>query len=199
GIKNGSSGHALAAALALEPVYDAMAEWQKLVGTLEVQARFSDDAFARVELLHRIANIQEQRSNDPNGALDWYARAVAEDSRNEDSLGALERLAADTGRWADVARIYAEEIGRLDDDPERQVELGLRVAQVHEVQLGDLDAAVRQYQAVLEKSPENQGAVRALARLFSRAERYAELAEILRREAAIGQTPDEILDSKFRL
>jgi tetratricopeptide (TPR) repeat protein len=199
GIKSGSSAQALAAAHALEPVYDAMAEWERLIGALEVQARFAEDSFGRVELLHRIATLYEDRRSDVDGAFDVYARAVAVDSQNEDSLGALERLAGVTGRWSDVARIYGEELARLGDEPERQVELGLRVAQVYEVQLENVDAAVRQYQTVLEKSPDNQGAIRALSRLFQRAERYADLAEVLKREAAIGQTPDEILDSKYRL
>ncbi len=199
GIKDGGGSRALLAAQALEPVYDAMAEWEKLVSALSVQARFTDDPFHRVELLHRIAALYEERINDSGGAFEWYARAVKVDSRNEESLGAFERLASSTGQWPAVAKLYEGELELLADEPDRLVELGLRVAQVHEVQLGDVDAAVAQYRKVLEVEPENQGAIRALGRLFARAERYADLAEILKREAAIGQTPDEILDCKYRL
>jgi tetratricopeptide (TPR) repeat protein len=199
GIKDSSGPRALLAAQALEPVYDAMAEWEKLVSALSVQARFTEDPFHRVELLHRIAGLYEERIADPNGAFDWYARAVKVDSRNEDSLGAFERLASSTGQWPAVARLYESELEQLEDEPDRLVELGLRVAQVHEVQLGDVDAAVGQYRRVLAVEPENQGAIRALGRLFAKAERYSELAEILKREASIGHTPDEILDCKYRL
>ncbi|HWO10789.1 MAG TPA: tetratricopeptide repeat protein, partial [Polyangiaceae bacterium] len=163
------------------------------------QATFTDDPFHRVELLHRIAGLYEERIGDPNGAFDWYARAVKIDSRNEDSLGAFERLASTTGQWPAVAKLYEGELEALGDEPERRVELGLRVAQVHEVQLGDVDAAVAQYRRVLELEPENPVAIRSLGRLFSKAERFAELAEVLEREAAIGTTPDEILDCKYRL
>jgi tetratricopeptide (TPR) repeat protein len=199
GIKDSAGPRALMAAQALEPVYDAMAEWEKLVSALSVQARFTDDPFHRVELLHRVAALYEDRIGDPNGAFEWYARAVKVDSRNEDSLGSFERLASTTGQWPAVAKLYESELDQLGDEPDRLVELGLRVAQVHEVQLGDIDAAVAQYRRVLEVEPENQGAIRALARLFAKAERYAELADILKREAAIGHTPDEILDCKYRL
>jgi tetratricopeptide (TPR) repeat protein len=199
GIKDSSGPRALLAAQALEPVYDAMAEWEKLVSALSVQARFTEDPFHRVELLHRIAGLFEDRIADPNGAFEWYARAVKVDSRNEDSLGAFERLASATGQWPAVAKLYESELELLGEEPDRLVELGLRVAQVHEVQLGDVDAAVAQYRRVLEVEPDNQGAIRALGRLFVKAERYAELAEVLKREAAIGHTPDEILDSKYRL
>ncbi len=198
-IKDSGGARALLAAQALEPVYDAMAEWEKLVSALSVQARFTDDAFHRVELLHRIARLYEERIGDPSGAFDWYARAVRVDSKNEESLGAFERLASATDQWPAVAKLYEAELESLSGEPERLVELGLRVAQVHEVQLGDIDAAVGQYRRVLEVEPDNQGAIRALGRLFARAERYSDLAEVLRREAAIGQTPDEILDCKYRL
>ena len=85
------------------------------------------------------------------------------------------------------------------DEPERFVELGLRLAQIFEVQLEDVDNAIARYRRVLEVEPENQVAVRSLDRLFTQTERWAELAAILEREAEIGQTPDEILEFKYRL
>ena len=57
---------------------------------------------------------------DPNGAFDWYARAVKIDSRNEDSLGAFERLASTTGQWPAVAKLYEGELESLGDEPERR-------------------------------------------------------------------------------
>jgi tetratricopeptide (TPR) repeat protein len=52
---------------------------------------------------------------------------------------------------------------------------------------------------VLSVDSENQSAVRALDRLFSQTEKWHDLAEILAREAEIGQSPDEILEFKYRL
>jgi tetratricopeptide (TPR) repeat protein len=198
GIKNGDR-EPLAAAGVLEPVYESMGEWLKLVSVLEVQVRFADDPFQRVDLLHRIAALYEESLADPVKAFDTYARAVAEDSSNEASLGALERLAMAIDKWPAVAALYDQELEKLRDAPERLVELGLRVAQVYEVQLENVDKAVERYRRVLEADPENQSAVRSLDRLFSQAERWSELAEILAREAEIGQSPDEILEFKYRL
>ncbi len=199
GIKAGESSFALQAASVLEPVYDAMAEWDRLVSVLSVQVKFAEDTFSRVDLLHRIALLHEERMNDLGGAFDWCARAVVEDSRNEESLGALERLAAATEQWPAVAQLYREELERLAEEPDRLVELGLRVAQVLEVQLDDLEGAVERYRGVLQSEPDNPVAIRSLGRLFERSERWSELADVLRREAAIAHTPDEILDCKYRL
>ncbi len=198
GIKNGERAP-LAAAGVLEPVYDAMGEWQRLISVLEVEVRFADDPFTKVDLLHRMARLYEENLGEHASAFETYARAVTFDSQNEESLASLERLAMVIERWPSVAQLYDQELDKLGDEPERLVELGLRVAQVYEVQLEDVDSAVARYRRVLEADPENQSAVRALDRLFSQAERWSDLAEILSREAEIGQSPDEILEFKFRL
>ncbi len=198
GIKSGSR-EPLAAAGVLEPVYDAMGEWARLISVLEVQARFAEDPFGRVDLLHRIARLYEENLAQHGEAFDTYARAVAADNQNEESLGSLERLAMTLERWPSVATLYDEQLSQLDNEPDRFVELALRVAQVYEVQLEQVDNAIARYRQVLEVEPENQSAVRSLDRLFSQTERWSELAEVLRREAEIGQTPDEILEFKYRL
>ena len=198
GIKNGERAP-LAAAAVLEPVYDAMGEWLRLVSVLEVQVRFADDAYAKVELLHRVARLFEESLGDLPSAFSTYARAVQVDSQNEESLASLERLANLIERWPAVAELYDAELTKLGDQPERLVELGLRVAQVYEVQLESLENAVARYRQVLDADPENQSAVRALDRLFTQAERWPELAEVLKREADVGQSPEDILEFKYRL
>jgi tetratricopeptide (TPR) repeat protein len=198
GIKSGTRAP-LSAASVLEPVYESMGEWSKLISVLEVQAAVADDPFAKVELLHRIARLYEESLGDHSHAFDTYARAVGVDSQNEESLGALERLATFIDRWPAVAALYDAELEKLEEDPQRFVDLGLRVAQVYEVQLENVEAAVSRYRRVLAVDPENQSAVRSLDRLFTQTERWSDLAEILAREAEIGQSPDEILEFKHRL
>ena len=198
GIKNGKKAP-LAAASVLEPVYDATGEYEKLISVLEVQVRFTEDAFAKVELLHRMARLYEENLGDHARAFDTYARAIGVDSQNEESLGSLERLAMMIDRWPAVAALYDAELDKLSSDPERFVDLGLRAAQVYEVQLENLENAVARYRRVLAADPENQSAVRALDRLFTQMERWQDLSEVLARESEIGQSPEEILEFKFRL
>ncbi len=198
GIKDGKRAP-LAAASVLEPVYDSVGEYGKLISVLEVQVRFSDDAFAKVELLHRVARLYEESLGDRSRAFETYARAIGQDSQNEESLGSLERLAMMIERWPAVAALYDAELDKLETDPERFVELGLRAAQVYEVQLENPEQAVARYRRVLAADPENQVAVRSLDRLFTQMERWQDLSEILAREAEVGQSPDEILEFKYRL
>ena len=197
-IKDGTQ-EPLGAALVLEPIYDAAGEWQKLISVLEVQVKATDDAYAKVDLLHRIARLAEEMLNDHAFAFETYARAVTYDIANEDSLTNLERLAMVVNRWPDVAALYDTELNKLTDDPGRFVDLGLRLAQIFESQLEDVDNAVARYRRVLEVEPENKTAISALDRLFTMTERWSDLVEILAREAEIGDSPDEILEFRYRL
>src|SRR6185369_1759456 len=198
GLKSGNR-EPLGAASVLEPVYDASGEWPKLISVLEVQARFAEDPVSKVDILHRVASLYEDSLRDPHAAFDVYARALSADNGNEQTLASLERLGSMTDRWPQVAKLYDGELDQLASEPHRLVDLGLRTAQIYEVQLEDVDSAVARYRRVLGADPENQSAVSALDRLFVRTERWGDLAQVLAREAEIGQTPDEILEFKYRL
>jgi golgin subfamily B member 1 len=198
GLKAGSK-EPLGAASVLEPVYEASGEWPKLISVLEVQARFADDAMSKVDLLHRVARLDEDSLRDYQAAFEVYARALSVDNGNEETLAALERIGSMVDRWPDVAKLYDAELDKLVPDPPRLVDLGLRVAQIYEVQLEDIDNAVARYRRVLVADGENQDALRSLDRLFVRTERWSDLAQVLGREAEIAASPDEVLEFKFRL
>ncbi len=189
----------LAAAGVLEPVYEGASDWPKLIHVHEVQVEHATDPFQKVELLHRIARLYEDALDNHNSAFDTYARALSLDNGNEDTLHNLERLAMVVNRWPDVAKLYDVELDKLADNPGRLVELGLRTAQIFEVQLEDVNNAIARYRRVLEAEAENQTAIRALDRLFLQTERWADLAQILGREAEIAQAAEEIIEFRFRL
>lgn len=201
GLKSGQTDP-LGAAAVLEPVYEAASDWQRLIAVHEVQVHHAGDPFTQVDLLHRIARLYEDALENHASAFDTYARALALDNGNESTLQNLERLAMIVNRWGGeggVAALYDAELDKLADNPDRFVELGLRTAQIFEVQLEDVDNAIIRYKRVTDVEPENQTAVRSLDRLYLQTERWAELAAILERESEIGQTPDEILEYKYRL
>ncbi len=189
----------LAAAAVLEPVYEGASDWPKLIRIHEVQVQHTPDPFQRVELLHRVARLYEDTLDNHASAFDTLARALEFDNGNEDTLQNFERLATVVNRWPEVAAKYDVELDRLGENPTRFVDLGLRTAQIFETQLEDVDNAIRRYKRVVEVDPENQAAIRALDRLYSQTERWADLAQVLTREAEIAQSPDDIVDFRFRL
>jgi tetratricopeptide (TPR) repeat protein len=200
GLKDGEADP-LGAAAVLEPVYEAISDWPKLIRVHEVQVRRSTDPFQKVELLHRIARLYEDALGDHASAFETYSRALPMDDGNEQTLGNLERLAMVVNRWPNVAQLYDAQLDDLaqSGDGDRMVELGLRNAQVFEVQLEDVDGAIARYRRVLTAAPDNLTAIRALDRLYLQTERWAELATVLGREAEVAESPDDVLELKYRL
>ncbi len=199
-LKNGERDP-LGAAAVLEPIYEASSDWAKLIRVHEVQVRHASDPFQKVELLHRIARLYEDALGDHAEAFETYARALTIDDGNEQTLGNLERLAIVVNRWSDVARLYDAELDALAraERWDRFVELGLRNAQVFEVQIDDVDGAISRYRRVVEADAENLTAIRALDRLYLQTERWPDLVVALAREAEITQSPEEVLEVKYRL
>jgi tetratricopeptide (TPR) repeat protein len=190
----------LAAAAVLEPVYRQTTEWKKLVQVHEVQIRNEDDPVRRVELLHAVAQLEEFELDNARGAFDAYARALTVDNENEQTLGSLERLAENLGAWGEVTRLYDTELAKLRERaPDRMVPLAMRAAQIYEVQVENVDEAIERYKLVIAADESNSEAIEALDRLYEATGRWADLAEVLPKEAAVAPSPDQVLDLQFRL
>lgn len=195
----GVPGAALAASAVLEQVYEAAGDAEKLISTLEVQVKHAAESFEAVELLRRIAGLYEDDLNAPQKAFETYSRAMALDSQNEDVLEAFERLALVTENWTRAAQIYDERLAASGDDDAAAVDLALRAARVYEDQLENVESAIARYVTVLDHDAENRAGLSALDRLYEQTDQPKLLAEILGKEAEIAETPEEILDFKFRL
>jgi tetratricopeptide (TPR) repeat protein len=190
----------IAAASVLEPVLTASQAYDKVVDVLEVQLANAEDAPRRVELLHRIAEIQETVLDQPPAALYAMARAVPSDPLNDHTLTNFERLAESLNQWPLVAQTYDNAVGSLAEEPDKRLELLLRAAAIHEVHIGDADAAIARHRAALEVDAQNGAALRSLDRLYDGLERWTELAEVLRAEVNLTDlSPDESLEVRFRL
>src|SRR3954470_3705774 len=96
------------AAKVLEPIYDHAGEFAKLVDVLEVMVAHNEDPLARVELLHRIAQLHEQMIGNAIAAFDAHARALRDDSGNQVTLGNIERLAEINNNFDMLARLYEQ-------------------------------------------------------------------------------------------
>ncbi|MGA2449699.1 MAG: tetratricopeptide repeat protein [Polyangiaceae bacterium] len=198
-LKDGESDP-LGAAAVLEPIYEAASDWSKLIRVYEVQMRHAEDAYRKVELLHRIARLYEDALNNLTAAFDTYAAALPLDDMSDLTAGNIERLAMVVNRWPAVAELYDAEIEKLSQrgDKERLVELESRNADIFEVQLEDVVGAIVRHRRVLDADPQNTTALRSLDRLYQQTERWADLAAVLSNEADIADAPDDVLELKFR-
>ncbi len=190
----------MAAAAVLEPIYRAAVDSARLARVLEVLITHEEDPIRKVELLHQVAEIYEVHLEQPRQAFDAFARAFPIDCQNESTIAALDRLAERLACWNDLAALYDREIARLrEETPDAAIALALRLAQVFEVQLGDVHSAVARYRIVFDTDPAHVQAIEALDRLYEGTEQWAQLAEILERKVEVASSPDEILGIHYRL
>ena len=188
----------MAAAEVLAPLYEQLAEWDRLVDLYEVMARHEEDPEQRVERLHRIADIYERQLGEFDKAFEVYARALEADPTSDATLEQLERLAEATGEWKKFADLLAAQVDRLLD-PQRKVAMLLRLAQIQELRLGDVEAAIEGYKQVLEEDPECTEALDALDRIYEATERWDDLVANLRRRVNITGDEQQVIDLYFRI
>ena len=188
----------IAAAEVLRPVYESAGDWPKVAAVYEVMVACTQDPVRRVELLDLLAKIHERRLNDFDAAFDAYCRALRVDPANQDVIAHIDRLAESSGRWVDLAAVYDAEIDRILDS-RLQTEMLLRLARIYEEETHDLDRAIATYRRVADAEPDRKDGLEALDRLYTRTERWPELADIVRREIRLADSDSQIIDLTFRL
>jgi golgin subfamily B member 1 len=89
-----------------------------------------------------------------------------------------EPLFEQQGMWSELA----DNVGRqleLSDDPDRQIALMLKLAELRETRMHATDAAIEIHREVLERESSNERALAALERLIAAPEYQMQIAEIL--------------------
>jgi tetratricopeptide (TPR) repeat protein len=146
----------------------------------------ANDPADRIATLHVIAQIEEADLKDEDRAIDTYRSALDIDDSEVRALEAISRLYQRRGRWrdlSDLTRRRAEQSAL----PEEESKFRLELARLLERKLGEVDAAIDEYQAVVDLlTPEHatsqtaRDAVKALEQLVVSPEHKARVVEILR-------------------
>ena len=184
------------AARVLEPIYETGGEYAKLVDVLEVMVAHNEDPLARVELLHRIAQLHEQMIGNAHAAFDAYARALRDDSGNQLTLGHIERLAEITGTLASRSRSSIRPRPSKSLDVPRQVDLLL--APRARPRAGARRRRRRRSRPTAASSRSSSTTSRPCSRSIGctrRRRAWPELTEILRREIQLAESDAEIADA----
>ena len=181
---------AIPAAQALERILAARERHADLVDVLRIQARFAETAERRVELLRRVAEIQESFLNDGAAALVTVEEIDEVAPQDLDNLRALERLYHQAGQWSKLVDVLRRR-STLAAEPGDRRSIAYRIAELLEERLADRDEAIVAYQGILAEAPGEVPAVRALVRLFQASAQWADLLDTLRRLLELVPEPAE--------
>lgn len=192
--------HKLGAAGILEPIYEQLEEWARLIEVHEIRLAAEDDVLQRVNLLMRIGELHAKKLGDAEKAFDAYARCFREDPAVEGAKGEIEELCSllDNG-WSRLVVLFEEALNKGEVDPLLAHELATKVARAYEERLGNTEKAVEFYRRALQIEPDDLSAIEALEQIFTRDEQYSELLEVFRRKADIATEDEERLSILFRI
>ena len=178
----------------LEALYRAGQRWVELAASLEERTdpRLGTAApeAERPTLLRELAAIYDGHLGHPHDAIDTLERLRTLAPTEVAVLRELGALYGKVGRWSKVIEAHAKIVEVADGTPEAREALRA-IAQVYESELELPERAIEHYQQLVGQWPDDLDALAALDRLCQGAARWTELAEVLRRRAALAAAPTE--------
>ncbi len=171
----------------LEPLYEGGKQWQDLVGLLRVQRGLVEGTEA-IELLARLAQLEESELGTPGHAFEAWLDVLKLDPTDERARIELPRLAQWLQRWPEAtAALEAAVNATPESDLSTRGALLGELATYYDAELGDAPRAIVAYRRLLEgdaASPATQRrAGAALARLYEERKAWQELRDVQRKQA----------------
>jgi golgin subfamily B member 1 len=147
----------------------------------------TSDPDGRVELLRKLAVVLEERAADLDGAFEAWRDVL---DVVPDDLPALDRMESLDMRQQRYERLFDTLALRVDVLPPQERPAVLRrMAAMADERLGDLASSALNYEQALTLEPDDDTTAEALADVLTRAERWADLAELLRARADRTEDP----------
>ncbi len=145
-----------------------------LVRRIDVEA----DPERRIQLRKQLARTYGEHLSDTESAIEAWGGALDEEPTDLESITALEGLYEATDRWSDLEELIQR---RLDiaETPADRIAARVRLARLADQRLGRRDEAIDQLREILEEDPGNPEALDELERLYTAAERWEDLVELL--------------------
>ncbi|MEX1366095.1 MAG: hypothetical protein AB1Z98_23420, partial [Nannocystaceae bacterium] len=168
----------------LEPVFAAVADWNRLIQIQEIRLEEAADEHERMRLLLRIAQIEEEQLEDLEKAFESYTRLFKEQPRDRRVRDQLARLAGVLSRvdlYATALTEYATGEG-ADDDGDEMLEVVREAAELWSGSLRQPERAVPLLQRLLLARPDDVTIFPALESAMTQAEMWRELGAAYWRE-----------------
>jgi tetratricopeptide (TPR) repeat protein len=170
------------AAMALEKAFGASGDQARRAATLEQRANERPDPQERKALYLELADLREKKLGDREMAFLAVCKAFRQDPSDAVVRERMERLAASSEHYEELAGIYEDELERLA--PADLATVALRLGQLYEEKLAEPDRAAGFFRRALALDPEAaRVALPALDRVYQRLEAWTDLADVLQSRA----------------
>ncbi len=156
--------------------------WTEVVRLLDLETEATADQKEVVSILHRSAQITEEKLFDRETAITLYEKVLTLSPTYLPALKSLGRIYHQQGRWHDLLTMYQREL-EVSKSVDRTVALLFRMADVFTEKLSDEPKAAEIFEQVLAHDPDNLPAMRALESIHTRRGDFEKLADVLMLEA----------------
>jgi tetratricopeptide (TPR) repeat protein len=137
-------------------------------------------------LYNQIARRRHE-AGDVDNAVAALRKALTAVPFHTEALALLERVLAESNRFADLDRFLRERVAQARTNREK-IEILTKRARLAETSLGDLEEAIRTYEQVTALEPPGGPATQHLVKLYSGRNDYGKLAEL--REKQLERTTE---------
>lgn len=151
-----------------------------------------------IETLQHLAEIYEQRLNQPELAMERLSQVLQIDPAYRPALLALGRLREQRGEWPQLVEMLNRE-AEASADAEHRAALHARMADICEQHLGSEEYAVEHHKRALALRPGYEPSYKALVRLHTAAGRWHELIELYERGFELASSREERVATLFSI
>ncbi|MGB0678717.1 MAG: hypothetical protein ACPGUV_03550 [Polyangiales bacterium] len=165
-------------------LHRATHQWETLAQVLSRLAEITNDNVERGHVYVQLGDLAQEKLNKPENATAFFVQALEADPHCVPALSALEVIYENSGAWDDLVRVLQTKIEAQNDVTE-QVASGLKLAQIYEGELEQIELAVQCLKQVLELDADCLAALRGLQRMYEVSERWPDLFAVLESEYEI--------------
>ncbi|PIE06047.1 MAG: hypothetical protein CSA75_01575, partial [Sorangium cellulosum] len=186
------------AALALINLYSSIGEWIEIIELHKRQLSWTDWDEERKNIYRKIANLQEDMLDAPEEAAQTYNDLLEEFPEDNEAIERLESIYSRIEKWAELVSVLTKKV-ELSLEPQMRISCLSRIAILREESLQDIEGASDAWSEILNEDPNNDEALRYLARLNEVLERWADVFEYVERELTLTTDPEEQRSLRYRL
>ena len=182
----------------LEELAEKLGSFFPLVELYESKVDGVKDLATRLEIRQTVAETYYLRLEDLENAQLHYRVLLDDEPEHRDALDALEEICERTEQWPDLLDIYRRKLV-ASSEVERRIDYLFKIEQTWSERLQNLDEAIAAATEVLQIDPDRPAAYRRLDDLYTRAERWEDLAEVLLDRVRLADSNEEIVEHMCRL
>jgi len=176
----------------LQEVSLSLGNWSDLATVLKnAYESAQPEGEKRKKFASTLARIFEERIFDSAGAARFHSDVLEIDPDSEEAFVALENHYSAEEDWTRLLALYENLLGSVEDDDNR-LSIMLKCSFVEEEILGDSEAAIARYIAVLEIDPSNAQAYQALSGLYENTGRWNEFASLVEKQIEMVEEPEQV-------